>query len=94
VLNLTTMMHPMASADQNVKIIKSLISTHSHASAFLDSMISMAIVVDAKLLQSTMPKPKDVIAFKATLSTMEIVSLLLVLQCLQLPSPSHQASVV
>jgi len=78
------MMHPMPSADQD----------HSHASAFLDSMISMAIVVDAKLLQSTMPKPKDVIAFKATLSTMAIASLLLVLQSHQLPSPFYQASVV
>lgn len=82
------------SADQNAPRIKSLILTHSHASAFLASMISMETVEGAKPMQCTTPRKEPATVLEATSSIMETVSLILMPHSPQLLSLLLQASVV
>ena len=82
------------SADQNAPRIKSLILTHSHASAFLASMISMETVEGAKPMQFTTPRKEHATVLEATSLIMETVSLILMPHSPQLLSLLLQASVV
>ena len=80
------------SADPDAPRIKSLILTHSPASASPASMISMEIVEDAKPMQCTTPRKEPATVLEAISSTMETVSLTLMSLYPQLPCQSPQAS--